>query len=107
MGLLSDLLLFNTLFNNSSSDDDSHNDSDLKIKIEEGELEIEVEDGDTIDDIIRKVNQKLDQDGVDYDDAIIEISECETDDEALNFGRSEKQHFEKITQSVADLKSKE
>ena len=78
MGLLSDLLLFNTLFNNSSSDDDSHTDGDLEIEIEEGELEIEVEDGDTIDDIIRKVNQKLDQDGVDYDDAIIEI---EVDDE--------------------------
>jgi hypothetical protein len=107
MGLLSDLLLFNTLFNNSSSDDDFHNDGDLEIEIEESELEIEVEDGDTIDDIIRKVNQKLDQDGVDYDDAIIEISECETDDEALNFGRSEKQHFEKVLQDPSQFETKE
>lgn len=107
MGLLSNLLLFNTLFNNSSSDDDSHNNGDLEIEIEEGELEIEVDDSDTIDDIIRKVNQKLDQDGVDYDDAIIEISECETNDKTLNFARSEEQHFEKITQDITQLKPKE
>lgn len=72
MGLLSNLLMFNTLFNNSSSSDNS-SDDDLKIEIEEGELEIEVSDTDTIDDIIRKVNQKLDQDDIDYDGAIIEI----------------------------------
>ena len=107
MGLLSDLLLFNTLFNNPSSDDGSRNDDDLEIEIEEGELEIEVDDNDTIDDIIRKVNQKLDQDGVDYDDAIIEISECETNDETLNFARSEEQHFEKIIQDITHLKEKE
>lgn len=77
MGLLSNLLMFNTLFNNSSSSDNS-SDDDLKIEVEEGELEIEVSNNDTIDDIIRKVNQKLDQDGIDYDDAIIEI---EVDDE--------------------------
>ena len=77
MGILSNLFLFNTLFNNSSSSDNSSND-DLKIEVEEGELEIEVSNNDTIDDIIRKVNQKLDQDGIDYDDAIIEI---EVDDE--------------------------
>ena len=77
MGLLSNLLMFNTLFNNSSSSENSSND-DLKIEVEEGELEIEVSNNDTIDDIIRKVNQKLDQDGIDYDDAIIEI---EVDDE--------------------------
>ena len=77
MGLLSNLLMFNTLFNNSSSSDNSSND-DLEIEIEEGELEIDVSNNDTIDDIIRKVNQKLDQDGIDYDDAIIEI---EVDDE--------------------------
>ena len=107
MGLLSDLLLFNTLFNNSSSSNDSHDNDDLEIEIEEGELEIEVDDDDTIDDIIRKVNQKLDQDGVDYDDAIIEISEFETDDDTLNFGRSKEQHFEKITQDITQLKPKE
>ena len=107
MGLLSDLLLFNTLFNNPSSGDGSHNDDDLEIEIEEGELEIEVDDSDTIDDIIRKVNQKLDQDGVDYDDAIIEISEFKTDDDTLNFGRSKEQHFEKITQDITQLKPKE
>ena len=77
MGLLSNLLMFNTLFNNSSSSDNS-SDDDLKIEVEEGELEIEVSNNDTIDDIIRKVNQKLDQDGIDYDGAIIEI---EVDDE--------------------------
>ena len=77
MGLLSNLLMFNTLFNNSSSID-NYSDDDLKIEVEEGELEIEVSNNDTIDDIIRKVNQKLDQDGIDYDDAIIEI---EVDDE--------------------------
>lgn len=77
MGLLSNLLMFNTLFNNSSSSDNPSND-DLKIEVEEGELEIEVSNNDTIDDIIRKVNQKLDQDGIDYDGAIIEI---EVDDE--------------------------
>lgn len=107
MGLLSNLLLFNTLFNNSSSSNDPHNDDNLEIEIEEGELEIEVDDSDTIDDIIRKINQKLDQDGVDYDDAIIEISECETNDETLNFARSEEQHFEKITQDITQLKPKE
>lgn len=74
MGLLSNLLMFNTLFNNNnSSNNSSHDDDDLKIEVEEGELEIEVSNNDTIDDIIRKVNQKLDQDGIDYDDAIIEI----------------------------------
>ena len=77
MGLLSNLLMFNTLFNNSSSSDNSSND-DLEIEIEEGELEIEVSNNDTIDDIIRKVNKKLDQDGIDYDGAIVEI---EVDDE--------------------------
>ena len=77
MGLLSNLLMFNTLFNNSSSSDNS-SDDDLKIEVEEGELEIEISNNDTIDDIIRKVNQKLDQDGIDYDGAIIEI---EVDDE--------------------------
>ena len=77
MGLLSNLLMFNTLFNNSSSSDNS-SDDDLEIEIEEGELEIEVSNNDTIDDIIRKVNQKLDQNGIDYDGAIIEI---EVDDE--------------------------
>lgn len=77
MGLLSNLLMFNTLFNNSSSSDNSSN-NDLKIEVEEGELEIEVSNNDTIDDIIRKVNQKLDQDGIDYDGTIIEI---EVDDE--------------------------
>lgn len=69
--------MFNTLFNNPSSSDNS-SDDDLKIEIEEGELEIEVSNNDTIDDIIRKVNKKLDQDGIDYDGAIIEI---EVDDE--------------------------
>lgn len=107
MGLLSDLLPFNTLFNNSSSDDDSHNNGDLEIEIEEGELKIEVDDDDTIDNIIRKVNQKLDEAGVDYDDAIIEIEELEVDNDALNVGRSKNQHFEKITQDITHLKSKE
>ena len=78
MRLLSNLLMFNTLFNNNSSSNNSHDDGDLEIKIEEGELDIEVDENDTIDDIIRKVNQKLDEGGVDYDDAIIEI---EVDDE--------------------------
>ena len=77
MGLLSNLLMFNTLFNNPSSSDNS-SDDDLEIEVEEGELEIEVSNNDTIDDIIRKVNQKLDQDSIDYDGAIIEI---EVDDE--------------------------
>ena len=77
MGILSNLLMFNTLFNNASSSDNSPDD-DLEIEIEEGELDIEVDENDTIDDIIRKVNQKLDEAGVDYDDAIIEI---EVDDE--------------------------
>lgn len=77
MGLLSNLLMFNTLFNNSSFSDNS-SDDDLKIEVEEGELEIEVSNNDTIDDIIRKVNQKLDQDSIDYDGAIIKI---EVDDE--------------------------
>lgn len=77
MGLLSNLLMFNTLFNNSSSSDNS-SDDDLEIEVEGGELEIEISNNDTIDDIIRKVNQKLDQDSIDYDGAIIEI---EVDDE--------------------------
>ena len=77
MGLLSNLLMFNTLFNNPSSSDNS-SDDDLEIEIEEGELEIEVSNNNTIEDIIRKVNQKLDQDGIDYDGTIIEI---EADDE--------------------------
>lgn len=106
MGLLSNLLMFNTLFNNSSSSDNSSND-DLKIEVEEGELEIEVSNNDTIDDIIKKVNQKLDEAGVDYDDAIIEIEELEVDNDALNVGRSKNQHFEKITQDITHLKSKE
>ena len=108
MGLLSNLLMFNTLFNNnSSSNNSSRNDGDLEIEIEEGELDIEVDENDTIDNIIRKVNQKLDEDGVDYDDAIIEIDELEIDNDTLNVGRSENQHFEKITQDPSQFKTKE
>lgn len=77
MGLLLNLLMFNTLFNNPLFSDNS-SDDDLEIEIEGGELEIEVSNNDTIDDIIRKVNQKLDQDDIDYDGTIIEI---EADDE--------------------------
>lgn len=106
MGLLSNHLMFHTLFNNPSSGDNS-SDDDLEIEIEEGELDIEVDENDTIDDIIRKVNQKLDEAGVDYDDAIIEIDELEIDNNTLNVGRSENQHFEKITQDITHLESKE
>lgn len=106
MEILSNLFLFNTLFNNAESSN-AHDDGDLEIKIEEGELDIEVDENDTIDDIIRKVNQKLDEGGVDYDDAIIEIEELEIDNDTLNIGRSENQHFEKIIQDITHLKEKE
>lgn len=103
MGPLSNLLMFNTLFNNSSSSDNS-SDDDLEIEIEEGELEIETDDTDTLNDILEKVKQKLEEEGVDIDDAILEL---EFDDETSNAGRSKEQYFEKVLQDPSQFETKE
>lgn len=57
MGILSNLFLFNTLFNNAESSN-AHDDDDLDIEIVEGEIEIETDDTDTLNDILEKIKQK-------------------------------------------------
>ena len=103
MGILSNLFLFNTLFNNAESSN-AHDDEDLDVEIVEGEVEIETDDTDTLNDILEKIKQKLEKEGVDIDDAILEL---EFDDEAFNAGRSKEQHFEKVLQDPSQLESKE
>ena len=91
MGILSNLFLFNTLFNNAESSN-AHDDDDLDIEIVEGEIEIETDDTDTLNDVLEKVKQKLEEEGLDCNDVILEL---EFDDEASNAGRSKEQYFEK------------
>lgn len=85
MGILSNLFLFNTLFNNAESSNAHDDDDDLEVEIVEGEVEIETDGNDTLDNILDKVKQKLEEEGVDIDDAILELK---FDDEASNAGRS-------------------
>ena len=103
MGILSNLFLFNTLFNNAESSN-AHNDEDLEVEIVEGEIEIETDDTDTLNDVLEKIKQKLEEEGVDIDDAILEL---EFDDEASNAGRSKKQYFEKVLQNPSQFETKE
>lgn len=103
MGILSNLFLFNTLFNNAESSN-AHNDEDLEVEIVEGEIEIETDDTDTLNDILEKVKQKLEEEGLDCNDAILEL---EFDDEASNAGRSKEQYFEKVLQDPSQFKTKE
>lgn len=103
MGILSNLFLFNTLFNNAESSN-AHNDDDLDIEIVEGEIEIETDDTDTLNNILEKIKQKLEEDGVDIDDAILELK---FDDEAFNAGRSKEQYFEKVLQDPSQFETKE
>lgn len=103
MGILSNLFLFNTLFNNAESSN-AHDDDDLDIEIVEGEIEIETDDTDTLNDILEKVKQKLEEEGLDCNDAILEL---EFDDEASNAGRSKEQYFEKVLQDPSQFKTKE
>lgn len=103
MGILSNLFLFNTLFNNAESSN-AHNDEDLEVEIVEGEIEIETDDTDTLNDILEKVKQKLKEEGLDCNDAILEL---EFDDETSNVGRSKEQHFEKVLQDPSQFETKE
>lgn len=103
MGILSNLFLFNTLFNNAESSN-AHDDKDLDIEIVEGEIEIETDDTDTLNDILKKVKQKLEEESLDCNDAILEL---EFDDEASNAGRSKEQYFEKVLQDPSQFKTKE
>lgn len=103
MGILSNLFLFNTLFNNAESSN-AHDDEDLEVEIVEGEIEIETDDTDTLNDILEKVKQKLEEEGLDCNDAILEL---ELDDEASNAGRSKEQHFEKVLQDPSQFETKE
>lgn len=103
MGILSNLFLFNTLFNNAESSN-AHDDDDLDIEIVEGEIEIETDDTDTLNDVLEKVKQKLEEEGLDCNDAILEL---EFDDEASNTGRSKEQHFEKVLQDLSQFETKE
>ena len=102
MGILSNLFLFNTLFNNAESSN-AHNDEDLEVEIIEGEIEIETDDTDTLNDILEKVKQKLEEEGLDCNDAILEL---EFDDETSNAGRSKKQYFEKVLQDPSQFETK-
>ena len=103
MGILSNLFLFNTLFNNAESSN-AHDDDDLNIEIVEGEIEIETDDTDTLNDILKKVKQKLEEEGLDCNDAILEL---EFDDEASNASRSKEQYFEKVLQDPSQFETKE
>lgn len=103
MGILSNLFLFNALFNNAESSN-AHDDDDLDIEIVEGEIEIETDDTDTLNDILEKVKQKLEEEGLDCNDAILEP---EFDDEASNAGRSKEQYFEKVLQDPSQFETKE
>ena len=103
MGILSNLFLFNTLFNNAESSN-AHDDDNLDIEIVEGEIEIETDDTDTLNDILEKVKQKLEEEGLDCNDAILEL---EFDDEASNAGRSKEQYFEKVLQDPSQFEIKE
>jgi hypothetical protein len=103
MGILSNLFLFNTLFNNAESSN-AHDDDDLDIEIVEGEIEIETDDTDTLNDILEKVKQKLEEEGLDCNDAILEL---EFDDEASNAGRSKEQYFKKVLQDPSQFETKE
>lgn len=103
MGILSNLFLFNTLFNNAESSN-AHDDDDLDIEIVEGEIEIETDDTDTLNDILEKVKQKLEEEGLDCNDAILEL---EFDDEVSNAGRSKEQYFEKVLQDPSQFETKE
>lgn len=103
MEILSNLFLFNTLFNNAESNN-AHDDDDLDIEIVEGEIEIKTDDTDTLNDILEKVKQKLEEEGLDCNDAILEL---EFDDEASNAGRSKEQHFKKVLQDPSQFETKE
>lgn len=103
MGILSNLFLFNTLFNNAESNND-HDDDDLNVEIIEGEIEIETDDTDTLNDILEKIKQKLEEEGLDCNDAILEL---EFDNEASNAGRSKEQYFEKVLQDPSQFETKE
>lgn len=103
MRILSNLFPFNTLFNNAESSN-AHDDDDLDIEIVEGEIEIETDDTDTLNDILEKVKQKLEEEGLDCNDAILEL---EFDDEASNAGRSKEQYFEKVLQDPSQFETKE
>lgn len=103
MEILSNLFLFNTLFNNAGSSN-AHDDDDLDIEIVEGEIEIETDDTDTLNDILEKIKQKLEEEGLDCNDAILEL---EFDDEASNAGRSKEQYFEKVLQDPSQFETKE
>ena len=104
MGILSNLFLFNTLFNNAESSNAHDDDDDLEIEIVEGEVEIETDGTDTLNDILEKVRQKLEEEGLDIDGAILEL---EFDDEASNAGRSKEQYFEKVLQDPSQFEIKE
>lgn len=103
MGILSNLFLFNTLFNNAESSN-AHDDDDLDIEIVEGEIEIETNDTDTLNDILEKIKQKLEEEGLDCNDAILELKFGE---EASNAGRSKEQYFEKVLQDPSQFETKE
>ena len=103
MGILSNLFLFNTVFNNAESSN-AHDDDDLDIEIVEGEIEIETDDTDTLNDILEKVKQKLEEESLDCNDAIREL---EFDDEVSNTGRSKEQYFEKVLQDPSQFETKE
>ena len=103
MGILSNLFLFNTLFNNAESSN-AHDDDDLDIEIVEGEIKIETDDTDTLNDILEKVKQKLEEEGLDCNDAILEL---EFDEETSNAGRSKEQYFEKVLQDPSQFETKE
>ena len=103
MGILSNLFLFNTLFNNAESSN-ARDDDDLDIEIVEGEIEIETDDTATLNDVLEKVKQKLEEEGLDCNDAILEL---EFDDEASNAGRSKEQYFEKVLQDPSQFETEE
>lgn len=103
MGILSNLFLFNTLFNNAESSN-AHDNEDLEVEIVESEIEIETDDTDTLNDVLEKVKQKLEEKGLDCNDAILEL---EFDDEASNAGRSKEQYFEKVLQDPSQFETKE
>ena len=103
MGILSNLFLFNALFNNAESSN-AHDDEDLEVEIVEGEVEIKTDDTDTLNDILEKIKQKLEEEGLDCNDAILEL---EFDDEASDAGRSKEQYFEKVLQDPSQFETKE
>ena len=103
MGILSNLFLFNTLFNNAESSN-AHDDENLEVEIVEGKIEIKTDDTDTLNDILKKVKQKLEEKGLDCNNAILEL---EFDDEASNASRSKEQYFEKVLQDPSQFETKE